>query len=85
MWVDRQIEPLLRQRASTRPVVVLSGARQTGKTSLMRRLFPEHRFVTLDLPSEAEQAERDPGRSWRATRRRWSSTRCSTRRACSGI
>ena len=60
MWVDRQIEPLLRQRAQTRPVVVLTGARQTGKTSLMRRLFPEHSFVTLDLPSEAEQAEREP-------------------------
>ena len=60
MWVDRQIEPLLRQRAQTRPVVVLTGARQTGKTSLMRRLFPEHGFVTLDLPSEAEQAEREP-------------------------
>ena len=61
MWIDRDIEPLLRQRAATRPVVVLTGARQTGKTSLMRRLFPEHAFVTLDLPSEAEQAEHDPG------------------------
>ena len=38
MWIDRKIEPLLRQRAATRPVVVLTGARQTGKTSLMRRL-----------------------------------------------
>ena len=61
MWIDRDIEPLLLQRAATRPVVVLTGARQTGKTSLMRRLFPDHGFVTLDLPSEAEQAERDPG------------------------
>ena len=61
MWIDRQIEPLLHQRAATRPVVVLTGARQTGKTSLMRRLFPDHGFVTLDLPSEAEQAEREPG------------------------
>jgi len=60
MWVDRQIEGLLRQRAATRPVVALTGARQTGKTSLMRRLFPHHGFVTLDLPSEAEQAEREP-------------------------
>ena len=60
MWIDRHIEPLLMQRAATRPVVVLTGARQTGKTSLMRRLFPNHAFVTLDLPSEAEQAERDP-------------------------
>ena len=61
MWIDRDVEPLLLQRAETRPVVVLTGARQTGKTSLVRRLFPEHAFVTLDLPSEAEQAERDPG------------------------
>ena len=27
----------------------------------MRRLFPDHGFVSLDLPSEAEQAELDPG------------------------
>ena len=60
MWIDRQIEPLLLGRAATRPVVVLTGARQTGKTSLVRRLFPDHAYVTLDLPSEAEQAERDP-------------------------
>lgn len=46
--------------ARTRPVVVLTGARQTGKTSTLRRLFPDHGFVTLDLPSEAEQAEREP-------------------------
>lgn len=61
MWIERQVESLLSQRAATRPVVVLTGARQTGKTSLVRRLFPNHSFVTLDLPSEAEQAESDPG------------------------
>ena len=61
MWIHRDVEPLLLQRAATRPVVVLTGARQTGKTSLMRRLFPDHAFITLDLPSEAEQAEHDPG------------------------
>lgn len=61
MWINRHIEKLLQHRASTRPVVVLTGARQTGKTSLMQRLFPDHGFVSLDLPSEAEQAELDPG------------------------
>ena len=60
MWIERHVEPLLLQRAATRPVVVLTGARQTGKTSLMRRLFPDHAFVSLDLPSEAAQAEGDP-------------------------
>jgi predicted AAA+ superfamily ATPase len=60
MWIERDIEVLLLRRAATRPVVVLTGARQTGKTSLVKRLFPSHEFVSLDLPSEAEQAERDP-------------------------
>jgi predicted AAA+ superfamily ATPase len=60
MWIQRQIEPLILQRASTRPVVVLTGARQTGKTSLVKRLFPDRELVTLDLPSEAELAEHDP-------------------------
>ena len=46
----------------TRPVVVLTGARQRGKTALVRRLFPQHAYVTLDLPSEAEQAELEPAR-----------------------
>jgi predicted AAA+ superfamily ATPase len=40
--------------------VVLTGARQTGKTSTLMRLFPQHQFVSLDLPTEAEQAEKEP-------------------------
>ena len=40
--------------------MVLTGARQTGKTSTFLRLFPNHGFVSLDLPSEAEQAEKEP-------------------------
>ena len=60
MWIDCRIAPLLLSRATTRPAVVLTGARLTGKTSLARRRFPDHACVTLDLPSEAEQAEHDP-------------------------
>lgn len=60
MWIPRNVEPRLRQWVNTRPVVVVTGARQTGKTSTLRRLFPDHGFVSLDLPSEAEQAEKEP-------------------------
>ena len=60
MWIPREIEGLLTRRAAQRPVVVLTGPRQTGKTSLVQRLFTGYEFVSLDLPSEAEQAEHDP-------------------------
>jgi len=60
MWITRDFELHLRQSVRTRPIVVLTGARQTGKTSTLRRLFPEHHFVSLDLPSEAVQAEKAP-------------------------
>jgi uncharacterized protein len=60
MWISRDIEARLRRSARTRPVVVLTGARQTGKTSTLRRLFSDHGFVSLDLPTEAEQAEKEP-------------------------
>jgi predicted AAA+ superfamily ATPase len=60
MWILRDVEARLRQSGRTRPVVVLTGARQTGKTSTLLRLFPKHAFVSLDLPSEAEQAEKEP-------------------------
>jgi predicted AAA+ superfamily ATPase len=54
------MESLLKRRAAQRPVVVLTGARQTGKTSLVRRAFGSYGYVSLDLPSEAGQAEHDP-------------------------
>ena len=60
MWIPRDVEPRLLRSAGTRPVVVLTGARQTGKTSTFRRMFPEYEFVSLDLPTEAEQAEKEP-------------------------
>ncbi len=43
------------------PVLALLGSRQTGKTTLLRQLLPDYSYATLDLPSEAELAEHDPG------------------------
>ena len=60
MWIDRLASKRLRKLASTFPAVLVTGARQTGKTSLVRRLFPEYGYVSLDLPLLAEQAERSP-------------------------
>lgn len=60
MWIKRNISDLIQSAVKTRPAVVVTGGRQVGKSSLLCRLFPTFRYISLDLPIEAEQAERDP-------------------------
>jgi uncharacterized protein len=60
MWYERDLGPKLASLARVFPALIVTGARQTGKTSLLARLFPERRFVSLDLPSLAEEAEHRP-------------------------
>ncbi len=57
MWIPRKVEAALIETARQRPVLLLTGARQTGKTSLLRRAFTKAHFVTLDLPRTASEAE----------------------------
>jgi predicted AAA+ superfamily ATPase len=42
------------------PAVLITGARQTGKTSLLRQLYPSASYVTLDLLLNAEAARAAP-------------------------
>lgn len=63
----RGILPLLRARLESRPVTVLSGARQTGKTTLVRRLLHDHggaepAYFSLDDPDERLRLAADPVR-----------------------
>jgi hypothetical protein len=60
VYIEREISQRLRSLAEATPAIVLTGARQTGKTTLLRAVFPSHHYVSLDLPSAAERAERDP-------------------------
>jgi predicted AAA+ superfamily ATPase len=42
------------------PVVVLTGPRQSGKTTLARMSFPDYRYVTLENPQQRQFASTDP-------------------------
>ncbi|TVR89010.1 MAG: ATP-binding protein [Trueperaceae bacterium] len=50
----------VRTHLSTMPAVVLTGARQTGKSTLARSLRPTGRYATLDDLDVRALAERDP-------------------------
>ena len=60
MYLERRVQTRLQRLTGLFPAVAVSGARQTGKTTLLKHCFPGYRYVSLDLPSKAEQAERNP-------------------------
>ncbi len=57
MWIKREIEGLLREISTQRPALILTGCRQAGKTSLLKRVFPDYNYLSLDVPAVAEEAE----------------------------
>jgi predicted AAA+ superfamily ATPase len=59
-FIERKLSTSLLEAARHFPALVLVGPRQSGKTTLLCRLFPQHNYVTLDRPLLAEQAEQDP-------------------------
>jgi predicted AAA+ superfamily ATPase len=59
--LDRCLTSALRGALSRSPVVVLTGARQTGKTTLAREILGKGRaYVTLDDVEMTDRAEREP-------------------------
>ncbi len=42
------------------PAVLVTGARQAGKTSILRHLYPQASYLSLDLPANAEAAATAP-------------------------
>ena len=60
MQYQRESRQRLQHLARYFPAVVLTGARQTGKTTLLKACFPDHNYVSLDLPSYAALAQEDP-------------------------
>ncbi len=62
LWIERGMGRRLREGLRGFPVVALTGARQVGKTSLCRHVWPDAAYVTLDIPSVADSARLAPER-----------------------
>ncbi len=60
MYRPRALTQRLQQLAAAFPVVVVSGARQVGKTTLLRHAFPEHEHVVFDASLDLENARSEP-------------------------
>lgn len=61
MYYERAIEPTIRKINETFPVLIVTGPRQVGKTTLLTKMAEKGRkFVSLDNPTIRAFAKNDP-------------------------
>ena len=60
MYYHRHIEAVVERIAKRKPVIVLTGARQVGKSTMLKELLPGIRRVTMNRPLVRENAKENP-------------------------
>ncbi len=59
-FVPRTLAAALRVQAAKYPVLALTGPRQSGKTTLLREMFPDYAYVSLENLNDRLFAAEDP-------------------------
>jgi predicted AAA+ superfamily ATPase len=59
-FIDRQVVDVIISQKNKFPILVLTGPRQSGKTTLLKELFHDYRYISLESPDVRLFAENDP-------------------------
>jgi predicted AAA+ superfamily ATPase len=59
-YITRQIETELRKASRTFSAVILTGPRRAGKTTLLRKLFPQAAYYLIEDPDVIARLRSDP-------------------------
>lgn len=60
MYVTRLLERPLEKMRHLFPALVITGPRQSGKSTLLQHVFADHQYVTFDDPSAVAFFDEDP-------------------------
>jgi uncharacterized protein len=67
----RNITPLLEKTVASFPVTVLTGPRQSGKTTLLKQCFPNYTYLNLESPETLFQVQQDPNSFFQDQTKSW--------------
>lgn len=60
MYFKRHIEPVIERIMKRKAVVVLTGARQVGKSTMLKEIYGDIRYITLNNPLVRQSAKDNP-------------------------
>jgi len=60
MYINRKISGIIKESIGSFSGITLTGPRQSGKTTLVKHLFPEAEYHSLENPDTRERAIEDP-------------------------
>lgn len=58
--IKRQMTQRINELRKSFPVIVVTGPRQSGKTTLIREMFPDYKYFNLESPQTLQAVQDDP-------------------------
>jgi predicted AAA+ superfamily ATPase len=59
-FIQRELAPVIKAQQSKFPVLAITGPRQSGKTTLLKELFSDYKYLSLENPDTRAFASEDP-------------------------
>ena len=60
LYIQRHAEKIVEKIGQKKGVVIVTGARQVGKSTMLKMRFPEYEYINLDKPSVREELSENP-------------------------
>ena len=59
MYIRRHVEEIINKLFQAYPVIIITGPRQVGKSTLLKKYFSDINYITMDDLADCEAVKRD--------------------------
>ena len=60
MFIERDLAPIIQSGAKQSPIIAIIGPRQSGKSTLIKKMFPNYRYLDMQDAEIVDFARNDP-------------------------